>query len=313
MKTKTPLHVAVGVIKDKEGNILISLRYKSSHQGGLWEFPGGKVEPNEAVEQALTRELKEELGISVEALTPLIKVKHQYTDLKVLLDVWTVSFFSGNPRGREGQEIKWVKPEQLVSYSFPQANYPIIAAARLPDEYAILNGEDINELLINLQVILGKGVKLIQARVKLLSAKEVKYFFGLATPLCREKGACLLVNSAVKNAEKVNSEGFHLTSKHLLTLDKKPTGYTWVSASCHNLTELKHAEQIGVDFVVLASILPTKTHPDTPPLGWESFKTLTNNVNLPVFALGGLQQTDKAIAKKSGAQGIAGITTFLTK
>jgi 8-oxo-dGTP diphosphatase len=313
MNIRNPLHVAVGVIKDKEGNILISLRHKSSHQGGLWEFPGGKVELNESVEQALKRELKEELGISVQALTPLIKINHQYTDLKVQLDVWTVSLFSGKPRGREGQEIKWVSPEQLINYSFPKANYPIIAATRLPDEYAILNGKDIDELLMNLQTILGKGVKLIQARVKLLSVKEVKHFFELATPLCREKGTCLLVNSAVKNADKVNADGFHLTSKHLLKVDKKPTGYTWVSASCHNLRELQHAEQIGVDFVVLAPILLTKTHPDTPPLGWESFKALTNNVNLPVFALGGMQQIDKAIAQKSGAQGIAGITTFLAE
>lgn len=313
MNTKTPLHVAVGVIKDKEGNILISFRHRSSHQGDLWEFPGGKVELNESVEQALKRELKEELDISLQVLTPLIKVNHQYTDLKVRLDVWTVSLFSGKPRGCEGQEIKWVSPEQLINYSFPKANYPIIAAARLPDEYAILNDEDVDELLINLQTILSKGVKLIQARIKLLSAKEVKGFFELATPLCREKGTCLLVNSAVKNADKVNAEGFHLTSKHLLMLDKKPTGYKWVSASCHNLTELQHAEQIGVDFVVLAPVLPTKTHPDTLPLGWESFKTLTNNVNLPVFALGGMQQIDKIIAQKSGAQGIAGITTFLAE
>ncbi len=313
MNTRNPLHVAVGVIKDKEGNILISLRDKSSHQGGLWEFPGGKVELKEPVEQALIRELKEELGISVQALTPLIKINHQYTDLNVLLDVWTVTLFSGNPTGCEGQEIKWVSPEDLIKHSFPEANYPIITAARLPNEYAILNGEDVDELLIKLEIILNKGIKLIQARIKPLSAKEVKQFFKLATPSCKEKGACILVNSAVKSADKVNADGIHLTSQHLLTLKQKPTGYKWVSASCHNQLELQHAEQIGIDFVVLAPVLPTKTHPSTSPLGWDSFKILTNNVNLPVFALGGMQQTDKPIAKKFGAQGIAGITTFLAE
>lgn len=311
MNTNPPLHVAVGVIKDTEGNILISLRHESSHQGGLWEFPGGKVELDESVEQALTRELKEELGISVQELTPLIKINYQYTDLNVLLDVWIVTLFSGNPQGCEGQKIKWVNSEQLVNYSFPQANYPIITATRLADEYAILKGETVDEYLMNLQTILEKGITLIQARIKCLSAKDVKHFFTLATPLCREKGACLLVNSAVKNAATVDAEGLHLTSQHLLALKQKPRGYKWVSASCHNSLELQHAEQIGIDFVVLAPVLPTKTHPDTLPLGWESFLTLVNNVNLPVFALGGMQQIDKAVAQKLGAQGIAGITTFL--
>ena len=313
MNTRTPLHVAVGVIKDSEGNVLISLRHKSSHQGGLWEFPGGKVEINESVEQALTRELKEELGISVQVLEPLIKIKHQYPDLNVLLDVWTVTLFSGKPIGCEGQEIKWVSPEQLVKHSFPEANHPIITAARLPNEYAILNGEDVDESLVNLQIILNKGIKLIQARFKSLSSKEVKKFFKLATPSCEDKGACILVNSAVKSADKVKAEGIHLTSLHLLALRQKPTGYKWVSASCHNQLELQHAEQIGVDFVVLAPVLPTKTHPSVSPLGWDSFKKLTNNVNLPVFALGGMQQTDKPIAQKFGAQGISGITTFLAE
>ncbi|MCF6202167.1 MAG: Nudix family hydrolase [Methylococcaceae bacterium] len=313
MKTKTPLHVAVGVIKDREGNILISLRHQSSHQGGLWEFPGGKVELNESVEHALTRELKEELGIAVQALMPLIKIKHQYTDVNVLLDVWTVTLFLGNPLGCEGQKIKWVSPERLIKHSFPKANYPIITAARLPTEYAILNGEDEDELLIKLKIILNKGIKLIQARIKAISAKEVKQFFKLATPLCEEKGAYLLVNSAVKCADKVNADGIHLTSQHLLALKQKPTGYKWVAASCHNSLELQHAEQIGVDFVVLAPVLPTKTHPGVSPLGWDSFKILTNNVNLPVFALGGMQQTDKPIAQKFGAQGISGITTFLSQ
>lgn len=313
MDTKPPLHVAVGVIKDKEGNILISLRHQSSHQGGLWEFPGGKVESKESVVQALKRELKEELGISVQELTPLIKIKHQYTDLSVLLDVWTVTHFSGEAHGCEAQEIKWVTPKQLVNYSFPKANLPIITATRLPSEYAILNGTNIADLLKNLQLILNNGIRLIQARIKLLPAKEVKLFFELATPLCEKKRACLLINSAVSDADKVNAMGLHLTSQDLLSLKKKPVGYTWVSASCHNKIELRHAEQIGVDFVVLAPVLLTKTHPDTKPLGWDFFKILVKDSNLPVFALGGMKKEHRLTAKKTGGQGIAGITTFLTE
>lgn len=313
MIVNNPLHVAVGVIKNDDGHVLISFRHKSSHQGSLWEFPGGKVELGETVEQALARELKEELGILVEASVPLIKIKHQYTDLEVLLDVRTVTLFSGEAHGVEGQEVKWIDPNQLTNHKFPEANYPIITATRLPSEYAILNGAEIDVLLKDLNTILNNGVKLIQARVKGLSGEGVISFFKRAVPLCKENGACLLVNSAVKSADKVNLSGIHLTTTDLLALKQRPARYDWVSASCHNLNELKHAEQIGVDFVVLAPVLPTKTHPGAEPLEWKRFKEIIDRVNLPVFALGGMTEADKQVAQEAGAQGIAGITAFLTE
>ena len=311
MKDGKGLHVAVGVIKDSEGRVLISLRHDKAHQGGLWEFPGGKVEPGESVEQALARELKEELGISVLEIAPLIKVEHQYVDLKVLLDVWLVTLFSGQPVGREGQDILWVNPENLADYSFPAANASIIVAASLPDEYAILNAEEDVDLLNDLNTVLDNGVTLIQARLKRLSEKEVMQFFELAIPLCKEKGAKLLVNSAVMNSECINVDGIHLTSLDLLALKQRPDGYEWVAASCHNRVELQHAAQIGVDFVVLAPVLPTNTHPEAGAMGWDKFEALTASVNIPVFALGGLTKQDKSISLRAGAQGIAGIRAFL--
>jgi 8-oxo-dGTP diphosphatase len=305
------LHVAVGVIKDSEGQVLISLRHDKAHQGGLWEFPGGKVESGESVEEALARELKEELGISVLEFTPLIKVEHQYVDLKVLLDVWLVTLFSGKPVGCEGQDIRLVNPENLADYSFPVANAPIIVAARLPGEYAILNAGKDADLLTDLKTILNNGVKLIQARLKRVSEKEVMRFFELAIPLCKEKGAKLLVNSAVINTACINVDGIHLTTQDLLALKQRPVGYEWVAASCHNRMELEHAAQIGVDFVVLAPVLPTKTHPEAEAMGWDKFEALTSSANIPVFALGGMKRQDKTVSLSAGAQGIAGITTFL--
>ena len=104
------VHVAVGVIVDQHNNILIALRPEDSHQGGLWEFPGGKVEQGEAVETALSRELYEELGLESISCRPLIEIRHDYTDKSVLLDVWWVDQFSGEAEGKEGQPIKWPHP-----------------------------------------------------------------------------------------------------------------------------------------------------------------------------------------------------------
>lgn len=120
------IHVVAAVIMGSDGRIFLSKRPQSKHQGGLWEFPGGKLEPREAPVDALSRELEEELGIQVEACSPLIKVSHDYADKSVLLDVWSVSQFQGEPHGREGQETAWVHKQQLQNLDFPAANKPIL-------------------------------------------------------------------------------------------------------------------------------------------------------------------------------------------
>ena len=123
-----PVHVAVGVILDAENRILITQRDKSAHQGGLWEFPGGKVEAGESVQQALYRELHEELGIEIGAVSALLEVRHDYGDKRVLLDVWVVRDFTGVAVGREGQPLVWVLPGALRDYEFPEANVAIVDA-----------------------------------------------------------------------------------------------------------------------------------------------------------------------------------------
>jgi 8-oxo-dGTP diphosphatase len=122
--------VAVGIVADAAGAVLITRRLDHVHQGGLWEFPGGKVEADEAVETALQRELEEELGIAVLAAEPWLRVHHAYPDKTVLLDVWRVTAWSGEPRGREGQPLRWVAPTRLADFAFPAADQPIIARLR---------------------------------------------------------------------------------------------------------------------------------------------------------------------------------------
>ncbi len=122
------VHVAVGVILDAQQRILLTRRAADAHQGGLWEFPGGKVEQGEDVLTALDRELREELAISVERSSPLIEVRHDYGDKAVLLDVHLVWDFSGEPKGLEDQPMAWCTAEALGDYQFPAANLPIVEA-----------------------------------------------------------------------------------------------------------------------------------------------------------------------------------------
>lgn len=122
------VHVAVGVVLDAEQRILITRRAADAHQGGLWEFPGGKVEAEESLEVALRRELLEELGITIGAIEPLVEIRHDYGDKQVFLDVHFVREFEGEARGLEGQPLRWVSAAELADYDFPAANTPIVDA-----------------------------------------------------------------------------------------------------------------------------------------------------------------------------------------
>ena len=118
--------VAVGILIDDAGRVLVTRRAPDAHQGGLWEFPGGKVEADETLLEALTRELREELGVSVEAAEALMVLEHDYGDKQVRLDVHRVTRWSGEPRGLEGQPLAWQRPEKLRNWTFPAANRPIL-------------------------------------------------------------------------------------------------------------------------------------------------------------------------------------------
>lgn len=127
--------VAVGVILDESRQILLARRPDDKHQGGLWEFPGGKIEAGETTPQALVRELAEELGLQLDTgcMQPLTEVSFQYPDKAVRLDVWVVCLTSGQAamaHGAEGQPIAWVTSEALSEHAFPAANEPIVEAIR---------------------------------------------------------------------------------------------------------------------------------------------------------------------------------------
>ncbi len=182
-----PVHVAVAVIQDATGHVLISKRPAHLHQGGLWEFPGGKLEPGESVAQALKREIHEELGLIVDAHSPLIHITHRYPDREVLLDVHRVTQFTGSPEGREGQLLQWLSPDQLKNYPLLPADHPIATAVNLPSCYLITGGDPLDKglFLSRLERSLTKGVRLVQLRAKSLAQSELCLLAEAALKLCR--------------------------------------------------------------------------------------------------------------------------------
>lgn len=288
--------------------MLISRRADGVHQGGLWEFPGGKVEPNETPLEALGRELAEELGIRPQAARPLIQVHHDYGDRTIWLDVWRVESWSGEPRGQEGQAIRWAEPKSLDANLFPPADAPVISALTLPPVYLITPepGRDREGFLKTLAACVRSGVGLIQLRAKTLEPLPYRALARQALALCEGYGATLLLNADPDLVRDLGAHGVHLTGERLLWQTCRPLDDEhWVAASCHDERELSHACRIGVDFVVLSPVRFTSSHPPSRPLGWDRFRPLVCEATVPVYALGGMGTADLNTAWDHGGQGVA--------
>jgi 8-oxo-dGTP diphosphatase len=124
--------IGVAVIQNASNQILIDRRRPQGVMGGLWEFPGGKIEPGETVIECIQREIKEELGINIEVGELLITIDHTYTHLKVTLIVHLCKHVGGIPQPIECDEVRWVNLDELSEYEFPQANTQIISALKQP-------------------------------------------------------------------------------------------------------------------------------------------------------------------------------------
>ena len=122
------LIVAACALIDSDGRILLAQRPKGKSLAGLWEFPGGKVEPGETPEESLVRELHEELGITtkVACLAPLSFASHTYEKFHLLMPLYVCRRYEGIPHGKEGQALKWVKAQALRDYPMPPADEPLI-------------------------------------------------------------------------------------------------------------------------------------------------------------------------------------------
>jgi 8-oxo-dGTP diphosphatase len=308
-----PIQVVAAAIEDELGRILITRRHDHTHQGGLWEFPGGKLEAGEAPLQGLERELREELGILPLDPEPLIRITHHYEDRSVVLDVYRVSRYAGEPKGMEGQPLNWLSPEAMEPEAFPAADRPVINALRLPPRYLISGGdpEHTEQFLERLDRSLKTDLKLLQLRAHELTDEAYLKLAETVLPICHRHQARVLINRPGNPSAWLGlGDGIHLNRHQLMAISQRPANAHWVGASCHDPSELARAEALGLDYALLSPVLRTVSHPQAQPLGWERFRHWVERVNLPVYALGGMGWDDMLRARQHGAQGVAGISGF---
>ncbi|WP_164270880.1 Nudix family hydrolase [Stenotrophomonas sp. B1-1] len=308
---KRSIHVVAAVITDARGRVLLNRRTENRDMAGLWEFPGGKREPGETSEQALVRELREELGIEADIGDWLMDVPQHYPDKHLTLEVRHVRSWKGSPRGREGQAITWVAQDKLGRYSMPPADLPVVAALRQPDQYLITPAPADDDALAQqwqqqLQQAVAAGHQRIQLRLPPQHPQR-QMLIESAIGSHRRGGPQWLVNRDIELAAALGV-GVHLGSEQVLALAERPLpAGQLVAASCHDLAQLQAAQRLGCDFAVLGPVQATASHPGATPLGWEGFAALRAQVSLPIYALGGMEPHHVADARRHGAQGIAAI------
>ena len=303
------VEVVAGVIRDARGRVLLARRTEGRDLAGLWEFPGGKREPGESAEEALARELHEELGIEAEIGPALITVPQRYPDKRLRLDVRVITAWRGNARGREGQALVWVPPGKLPTYSMPPADRPVVAALLQPPHYLVTPTPDGGDVswLASLEAALASGVRRVQLRAPGVEPQRWRSLVACAVHLCRQAGAEVLVNADVALAREFGI-GVHLPAALLHSLRERPlSADVLIGASCHSAEDLQVAERLGCDFAVLGNLRPTPSHPGRSGIGWDGFAALREGVSLPIYAIGGLTPEDLDGARQCGAQGIAAI------
>ncbi len=306
--------VATGIIEDASGRLLVSLRPEGKPWPGFWEFPGGKIDPGETPEQALVRELWEELGITVTAPEPFRVLEYTYPERTVRLHFFRVRHWTGTAHGREGQEVRWLYPWEIPALECLPANFCMTAAVlaeALPQPPLCLIADPgrvpLPDFQRALEVALGAGLRWLVLRCKAVpddsSADELAALCAGALA----RGAQVYLNHPDPLPDWPRS-GRHLTQAQLDAGVRPDAAF---GVSCHDAAGLQRAARLGARYAFLSPIFPTSSHPGAEALGPQAFAAMAAESSLPLIALGGMTAARVPEALAAGACGVAVLSGIL--
>ncbi|MCB1634392.1 MAG: thiamine phosphate synthase [Xanthomonadales bacterium] len=314
--------VVAAALFDDHGRVLLAQRGAfDRHHAHQWEFPGGKVEAGEGLGQALTRELHEELLLnpsSAPSWKPLPGgvASDPGRDLQLHL---LASRRYGPARCVEHQELRWIPPVLAASLDLARLDRRLLRRLAAP----------------HLLTISGDVIEAdYSPRFRPASAPDwwsgpwpLQRWFMLRSPQLTEKAYAeqlmrvadsghrstvgVLAHNRIDLVAMAGVHGVHLSSWKARELPSRPVGPDrWLSVACHSAAEIEHALKLDADWLLLSPVRRTASHPDRPALGWSAFRHMTQRLELPVIALGGMHPNDWRYAHRKGAHGVAGIRAF---
>lgn len=296
---KKIVRVAIGLI-DFRGKILVGWRTSDQHQGNKYEFPGGKIEADETAEQACRREIQEEVGVELDHLRVFEVLSHDYEDVCVELYFFLVTI-TAQQASQIQSPWQWVERQALADLNFPAANTPIIQRLNWPH-------------FIKISHELPKQLERDRAVYVKALPEQATQLIETLNDEALDPSMRMIVNLDCyeKLPEHLQQQVFAIHLNQAQLMQAQQLAYLGQSylAACHDVDSVKKAQALGVDAILLSPILPTATHPDAIPLGWNALQQASNEFSGLIYALGGQTPQMLELAQASGAYGVAGIRAF---
>lgn len=327
-RSENVVQVAVGVIVQTDQTaaypteqVLICWRDAALHQGNRYEFPGGKVETHETPQQALHRELLEEINIEVQQVVRAQQLHFTYPEKIVCLHIFKVSSFLGQPQGQQKQAVRWVDKTHLDQYRFPDANRPILRMVMLPDQYVISRPPEPDQTLsqwIHWHAEHVPQQAWLYVRNAQLDAQAYQQAIVQLHQL-RPDLNLMAMSAHVESLQAVFSmlRGIHFSQHDLMAgrWEMALPESLYRIAACHDELSIKQANQAavdaGLDAIVLSPLQASASHPEQAGMGWLAWQQLCALSTVPVYALGGVKPSDLHKVQQLGGFGVAGIRAFI--
>ena len=293
--------VVSGVLRRGDGRVLLSRRPQDKLSPGHWDLPGGKIEAGERAEQALARELREEVGIEVVGALPWMTREHSYPDKVVRSQFFRVTAWRGSPHGRESQRVSWEQPQDTAVAPLLPAHATAIAALGLPAMCAFSDAgrAGVSAFLQHLESGLRSGLRLVVVREPWMAPGQLAQFARRVMSAARAHGARVLVDADESLVRKIDCDGMHSGSHLLRRISHRPPLPLW-AASCGSRADLLRAAGLGADFVVLRA--PASDYSESPS-DWKTPGDWVRNCTAAVFVLADLG-APSAAATGLGGYGI---------
>ncbi|MDQ6727737.1 MAG: Nudix family hydrolase [Actinomycetota bacterium] len=300
--------MAVGVLRASDGRVLLAQRKPGKDAAGFWELPGGQIEPGESPVQAAARELMEEVGVRALELAPWRVYEHDFPAKRVRLHWFNVRRWSGEPKGREGQQVAWVDPARPTVGPLLPSNELAFATLTLPELVGVARVNHTpgapEELLARVPRLAAGGLRLLIVRALELAPGQRIQLTRRLRQLRQGTGLRLLLSGTALEARQAGACGLHSSAAALAGLTERPPTRLW-AVSAHTTRDLERAAALGADVALVSPVLPTASHPTDQTLGWDGLRALVAVSPLPVYAQGGLGPGDIGAARSAGAIGVA--------
>ena len=298
-RVQEPPQIAVGILRDARGRLLIAQRPAGTHGGGYWEFPGGKREPAETLEATMIREFQEELGVSPRRYQPLIRMVNEAGIQRVLLQLWLISDWQGEAHGREGQRIVWCPPAALLDYDLLPGNRALINALRLPPRLFITPPAIGQWDEAAARAVASQDDALLHVHAPALDDDMYARLAARIIAALRGTQAQVVLERMPDMVQALGAAGLCWPLERAAQFASRPLGYDYrFVVSAHDQAGLRTALRLEADCAVLAP---------EQPLGWAAWQSLRGTIGLPVYARGAWCGSNIKVARAHNAQGIAAV------